>query len=573
MSAPVSIEELPTPLPGGGRRRRIAVNLSAPVLLLVTPAIIFLSSQNYPYFSFEASAFLGALAVLGIVLGGWSASGGRWVGIGVIAVLATLFFDLQFNEALASAGIYGSVARLAGVFLVAVVLARVLHAHLTTIVVAVMATTLAATVLLPREVPFPETRTARSGAAPNADLPLIVHLVLDEHIGIEGIPQTIDGGGPLKSTLKEFFADKGFRVFGKAYSNFFATHLTLANLFNGGPPRPDIVEGGDDGFRMKMNGNRLFERLGKSGYQIKVYQSDFMDLCGGPNNLTEFCYSYPCCTLKNLEDLALPFIDKASVIARNFVDPMISYRVVRRAYRWLVHVGLPVPRWPWEELKLAPLTAFDALDRFEGDLRSASSGEYYFAHLIIPHFPYVYDEECRLRRPDTWLSRWSQEGLDRDRWGAAGSTGASKNTPPTRRVRYQRYFEQTRCLYRKLDAFFESMRRSGRFADAVIIVQGDHGSRIPLDDPDLGRTQPLGDGDKVDSFSTLFAVKAPSIAPGYDLRLISIQTLFNHLVESRFRSVPDSTFVEPAAARVLHPSGQGGDLKMTDFGQGSVFLP
>jgi hypothetical protein len=573
MSAQDSTDEVPTPPPGGGGRRRNAADIAAPVLLLVTPAVIFLSSQNYPYFSLEAGAFLGVLAGLGILLGGWFTSGGRWVGIGLIAVLATLFVDAQFNKALAGAGIYWSVVRLAGVFILAAVLAWVLSTHLATIVVAVTATALAATVLVPPEVPFPDTRTAQPGGPPNKDLPLIVHLVLDEHIGIEGIPQSIDGGGALKSSLKKFFSDKGFRVFGKAYSNFFSTHLTLANLFNGGPLRSDIVGDSDDAFRLKMDGNRLFERLGKRGYQIKVYQSDFMDFCGGRNNSTVFCYSYPCCTLKNLEDLALPFVDKAVVIAGNYLDPMISYRIVRRAYRWLVHVGLPMARWPWEELRLAPLTAFDVVERVQGDLAKASGGEYYFAHLFLPHFPYVYDGECRLRRPSAWLSRWSQEGLDRDRWGTAGNMGASKNTPPTRRLRYQRYFEQTRCLYRKLDALFESLRRSGRFADAVIIVQGDHGSRIPLDDPDSGRSQPLGDGDKVDSFSTLFAVKAPGVAPGYDLRLISLQTLFNHLVGSRFRSVPDGSFGEPPAARMLHPSGRGGDLMMTDFGQGSGMLP
>jgi hypothetical protein len=564
---------MPTTPPGGGGHRRNAADLAAPVLLLVTPAVIYLSSQDYSYFSLEAGAFLGALAVLGIILGGCSAIGGRWVGISVIAILATLFVDRQFNEALTGAGIYWSVVRMAGVFLLSAVMAWVLSAHLATIIVAVMATTLVATVLVPPEVPFPDTRTVRTATKPNEGLPLIVHLVLDEHIGIEGIPQSIDGGETLKSHLKKFFSDKGFRVFGKAYSNFFSTHLTLANLFNGGPPRSDIVGDSDDKFRLKMNGNRLFERLGERGYRIKVYQSDFMDMCGAGNDSVDLCYSYPCCTLKNLEDLDLPVVDKAVVIAGNYLDPMISYRVVRRAYRWLVHVGLPVPRWPWEELRLAPLTAFDVLGRFAGDLKAASRGEYYFAHLFIPHFPYVYDGECRLRRSKMWLSRWSQEGLDRDRWGAAGSSGASKNTASTRRLRYQRYFEQTHCLYRKLDTLFEALGRSGRLADAVIIVHGDHGSRIPIDDPDSGRTQPLGEGDKVDSFSTLFAIKAPGVAPDYDLRLISLQTLFNHLAGSRFRSVPDGSFVEPPAARMLHPSGQGGDLTMTDFGQGSGFLP
>ena len=398
-------------------------------------------------------------------------------------------------------------------------------------------------------------------------------MVFDEHIGIEGIPQTIDGGRELKGALKAFFAANGFRVFGKAYSNYFATQLTLANLFNGGAARLNIVERSDGAFRWKMGENRLFERLGERGYRINVIQSDFMDLCGGENGPSAGCYSYACCSLKTLGGVALPFVDKAVVLARNYLDPMISYRIVRRAYRWLVHVGVGLPRWPWEELRLAPLTAFAIFERLEGALATASRGEYYFAHLYLPHFPYVYDAECRLRRPNAWLSRWSQEGLDRDRWGPAGFSGASKNTPPTRRARYRRYFEQTRCLYRRLDTLFETMRRSGRLADAVIVVQGDHGSRITLDDPDSGRTRPLGDGDKVDSFSTLFAVKAPGIAPGYDLRLMSLQTLFGHLAGSRFRSVPDDTVVEPGQARDLYPSPIGADMRMEDFGEGAKFRP
>ena len=148
----------PTPRrPAKGKRRSFGADLMAPVVLLVTPAVIFLSYQDYPYFAPEVGAFLGALALLGIVLGGWSATHGRWVGIGVNAVLATLFVDAQFKDALAGAGIYWSVARLAGVFLVAAVLAWVLRAHLATIVVAVMATTLAATVLVPPAIPFPNT--------------------------------------------------------------------------------------------------------------------------------------------------------------------------------------------------------------------------------------------------------------------------------------------------------------------------------------------------------------------------------------------------------------------------------
>lgn len=77
----------------------------------------------------------------------------------------------------------------------------------------------------------------------------------------------------------------------------------------------------------------------------------------------------------------------------------------------------------------------------------------------------------------------------------------------------------------------------------------------------------------MDSFSTLFAVKAPGIAPGYDLRLMSLQTLFGHLAGSRFRSVPDDTVVEPGQARDLYPSPIGADMRMEDFGEGAKFRP
>jgi hypothetical protein len=54
--------------------------------------------------------------------------------------------------------------------------------------------------------------------------------------------------------------------------------------------------------------------------------------------------------------------------------------------------------------------------------------------------------------------------------------------PDGRAERYQGYFQQMLCAQKKVDALIAAIPPSLR-DDAVIIVQGDHGSRISLVDP------------------------------------------------------------------------------------------
>ena len=44
-------------------------------------------------------------------------------------------------------------------------------------------------------------------------LPILVHLVFDEHIGIEGFPEDVPPGRQMREFLRDFFGTYGFRVF------------------------------------------------------------------------------------------------------------------------------------------------------------------------------------------------------------------------------------------------------------------------------------------------------------------------------------------------------------------------
>ncbi len=83
-----------------------------------------------------------------------------------------------------------------------------------------------------------------------------------------------------------------------------------------------------------------------------------------------------------------------------------------------------------------------------------------------------------------------------------------------------------RCLNRRLAALFEILERRGLAKQATVIIHGDHGSLITNLEPINLNSAALSSLDIISSYSALFAVKAPDLAPGLDREVSSIQGLF-----------------------------------------------
>ena len=149
----------------------------------------------------------------------------------------------------------------------------------------------------------------------------------------------------------------------------------------------------------------------------------------------------------------------------------------------------------------------------------------FFAHLLIPHFPYSVDSACVIRRP---ILKWNSAIL---RWNyrfVTENDAEIANSPRSRLARYEEYIPQVRCALLKLEELVDALKRRNAFEDAVIIVHGDHGSRIVLIEPRLENKDRLSRQDYYDAFSTLFAVKAPGIAPGHDSRMMPLASLLQN---------------------------------------------
>jgi hypothetical protein len=216
-----------------------------------------------------------------------------------------------------------------------------------------------------------------------------------------------------------------------------------------------------------------------------------MDFCRVPGAAYAGCYGYRANSIGALAQSALGVVERARFILNSLVATSSYLSRVRHV---LGHHAVS---------RVGPLAVLPALQRLESDLRRAQPGQAYFAHLLIPHYPYVLDERCAVRGS---IEEWLYNGADQ--------AAAEPNTDAQRAERYRRYFAQLRCQQILLGRLFDALRQAGAWRDAIVVVHGDHGSRIVRRMPLAENAARLTPQDLRDGFSTLFALRAPGVAAG-----------------------------------------------------------
>jgi hypothetical protein len=292
---------------------------------------------------------------------------------------------------------------------------------------------------------------------------------------------------------------------------------SLSHLLNFSPGeyRPEMVRDDAPGFEFALRQNRYLSQLAQQGYSARVYQSGFLDMC--PEGTPAVCDTYAAAGLAVLRDVPVSTTERARMIAATY---WTRSTILDRTTGWL-----PVATWFH---RTASHNGLHAMKRLMRDLSGATRGELYLAHLLFPHSPRVYGDDCGLMP----FERWSE----------------SAPTPlDTRTMSYGRYGRQVRCAVRLLHEIVDSIPPSVR-SDAILIVHGDHGSRIRLVNTPKLIAEEMSADDYRSVYSTLFAVRSPAIAAGSDHRFVPITCLLRSLVADAFAGTPDldGCVAEPA---------------------------
>jgi hypothetical protein len=504
--------------------RRFLLDLLAFALILLAPWVVLLGYHGYSLFAPEVLVIAMAAVAIAAILALASGLLGVLVRTVLLAVLLTLFVDLHVTlSRLSSILVALTFLGTAGAF---GVLLWVLREHAPAIVSAIFVTLIAFTLLTAN--PSSQRITNEPGAAARAsNAPLLIHLVLDEHIGVEGLPPEIADARQLRGELIAFYTSRGFRLFGGAYSQYANTFNAIANLLNfaeRGVSHP-FLRPGAAGRAWDLNDSAYFSMLQQRGYQLHLYQSTYMDLCHANGPRPRNCLTYPVASLGSVEDLPLRAYEKARFIVAAQLTRSRTLLLLSKAYERvvrqpLVRHGLDMPSWRVEPPSFGPLPVPAVIEQLTRDILAHPRGHAFFAHLMVPHYPYVFDERCELRpRAADWLTNH-----------IAPTDSPVYNTPDSRALKYQRYTDQVRCVLIMLDDLLETLDSRGLLEEATIVVNGDHGSRIAEHFPS-GTTLAGGlltETDYRDTFSTLYAIKAPGVPPGYVQRPAPVVNLLDH---------------------------------------------
>jgi hypothetical protein len=339
-------------------------------------------------------------------------------------------------------------------------------------------------------------------------LPIVVHLVFDEMMSPGAVDPSVPGGTATRSALYEFGARHGLRTYDSVYSRFFFSGVSLPNLMNreylGQQRRGDVFTEQQISYYV----NPYFEDLASRGYRTAVFQTSLMNFCA--NHQVDLCDTFDS-------------FDPAGAASADLRNATVDlWRTLLRAYEpsYLSEYGTRLLRAVYgiEDRELGIIGVADRydvqqfprlFDRFTTFVTGVPRGSHVFAHFMVPHAPYLLTEDCVV-----------SGRFDAGYYLATRFSAAEQDAK--RREYFELYFTQLRCVVAKLDALLTAVGGVAAFSDAVIVIHGDHGSRISRGS--LAKEQQPDD--MIANYATYFAIRRPALEPGVDCEFVPLSQIF-----------------------------------------------
>ncbi len=499
-------------------------------LLLLNGLTVLLRSASYPLLSEEVALAGAVLAISGMMVGFVLIWVNKYVQRFVVSVFITLLLILiarPFPEL--SWFPPGTLPAALTIFMLSFLLLSLIWKHWPTYLITISLFTLVSAFFTVAS-GLKWQSVSNPGKTGNEDLAPYIHIVLDEHIGTEGILADYDEKTQLSGLLTEDYTSLGFTVFGRAFSRYKTTRNSFGSFLNFSS---DILET-INGYRY-LQKNKLFEVLQTRGYSLNVIHPGLHDLCHSPDRAftVTSCFSFPFSpTLEGLKNSDLSVSDKAIVILNTLIVRTALPSTVDGIAESGVGKRLSLPGWPLRTC-ISCIASKTAMAKFEKEIETIRAGDAYFVHLLLPHGPY-----------DNYLDNCSV-------------TYAPVFTSGKFSDRYARYLTQLRCTHKRVIAAIDRLLSKELMKNATIIVQSDHGTRVYK-----SKVEAYGPNTEkgIQAYSTFFAVRRPGFGGGVDRTPLPLDVLLHRTLK------PDT----PAPGEpylVTYPEGK---MSMPPFSYGAA---
>lgn len=466
---------------------RVAGRALAFFAVIALPFLRHLVRLEYPWWHIEVVAALAVFALVPVALAivtvrrTWFLTAfALWVALMSASAVSTAWFGPQEWVPWSRWAVF--FAAIAAVALSAAMVLRTQFVTLTVVLLAGMLAAEAGLAAVARVRAFTSPRVAAA-----ANVPHVIHLVFDGQIGIAGFPTHLPEAAAAAQAWRDTLVEHGFTVYDHAFSNYNGTRNSLPSILNDRLVTHDLELMGANN-RVAATGR--LERARQRHLALAVYQSDFVRFAdaGADTTVHEYPVGAP---------VPMP-ADVASLTQRTEILIGWYGRLDRLGAALLNRVpeGRFVSnQWPLNARRVWPGPLKD-------DVHAATRPTYFFAHVMMPHPPYAFDADGRLRPRDLWSI-------------------SSPRTPDVAsyEAQYREYAGQSLLVARELDALLDDFARTGVLDRAEVLIHGDHGARLHVEDDSIESLDDLPHTPGlvrrlIDTYSTLLAVRRPGAAEG-----------------------------------------------------------
>ena len=368
------------------------------------------------------------------------------------------------------------------------------------------------------------TSTQRLEKGP-ADRPALIHVIFDSYLGLDGMALGPQYYRDLRKEQADFFIRQGFQVYPRAYSRHARTLNSLPTLFTYGAQKDSEFAAGVQYVAPAQL--PYFADLDQRDYAISAVLPAYFDLCA--NQRMTRCRTFESSDLTSMLDTDLSTADRVKVFGYTILNLSQTVRMAVRVFEVLRNNRIEnESRLMKDRSELFPLASLKMLDTFIDNLPTLRRGEARFAHILLPHDPYILRPDCTVKPESEWL----------DEHGP-GATSA----------RERAYADQVRCLQRKLGDLLNELDRTPAGREAIILFHGDHGSRIAPSQP-IVDAPPLSPREEIMSFSTFYAIRIPGEASGEIPGTHALDELMADFRNRDFASAPRPPSTAPRAAYI-----------------------
>lgn len=315
-----------------------------------------------------------------------------------------------------------------------------------------------------------------------------VHIILDEQMSPRSLPEQIPDSHAAGAIIDDYVA-RGFTYHSRVLSTAAQTHRSLSAMLamDRAPDSQTVRAAGGSPFRYETVSNTYTQMLLDMGYRLHISQTAWLRIC--PEAARADCRTH----VYGRTGPMAGYID-ADAQSRLAILTAQLHRAygTRGAFEVTAYQALE------DQLKLIdfdhdfddvyysnPIGALNVLRQAFEEIKAIEPGDAYIVHALLPHFPYMTDDACRIKPSPEWTAPKRHEKL------------ATKGIPVEKI--YADYWDQAACAHKLVMALIDEVRKQSA-VDPVILVHGDHGARIQASFEELE-----GDGMSDDMRQTFFA--------------------------------------------------------------------